>query len=565
MADVGHRRERASMIRHAGTLAGEPVLDPDEIRELLHCLASERRVATLRTARECRDVRLTGLDADGLLRFSGIEGRVEPSASVEVGSDSMLFRWSLGRLVGDAAPTPGRLFKSARRHERRAPAPAGTTVHLALPSQNGEPRSRRVLDVAHGGISFLALAGDTFAPGRTIPEVTLVFTDGRQLRASAQVRSSQGRRVGLQIWPRGTSDRRVMSRVMDDLLYPNTCGVGVDPWHIYEESGYLNLSGKTPEDFDWLRQTYSRARRTLETTPSIGRVGYWPRHGRAEATVSHLRVYSSAWMICHVSRCAGTSDAEEGRRGLREIYQRLYEQARRQSGTRWWLTYVQDAAPTWSRRVHLDVPAAFVSPREAAVVPFRALEYDVGQGAHLSPSGDHFHVTEAGPLLGRQVMEELVGRRPAPYLKALDLVPERWDLRESAGMWRARGLERERAVLVAFQDDAPVATAVLEVCEPGAHLYGLLDCVRILELGQGGYRARTQLLAAADRWFAARGRRRFVYLAEEPDLLGQRVTSGRDLGGAKLTVLHVDRTAEVLQRVCNLAAARRSPGRAAAG
>src|SRR5690606_8206527 len=108
---------------------------------------------------------------------------------------------------------------------------------------------------------------------------------------------------------------------------------------------------------------------------------------------------------------------------------------------------------------------------------------------------------------------------PAQYLQALDLCEARINLAAARARWGAAGLERDRQIFVAYQGRERMAAAVVESASEGAHLYGLLDCLRLYPLrsgGEGGFRA---LLNAAHAWFAARGRQQFTYLEEYPDTL----------------------------------------------
>src|SRR5690606_6953155 len=124
------------------------------------------------------------------------------------------------------------------------------------------------------------------------------------------------------------------------------------------------------------------------------------------------------------------------RAGIRDMYVRIYESAQADPETRWLLTYVQDAAPRWSREIQVVVSQRFVHTGEGCIVPFRALETDVATPQVKSLRSEH-RVALADPVTARAAMRDLYRVRPAQYLDALDLTEGRCDLAGNAARWHA--------------------------------------------------------------------------------------------------------------------------------
>ena len=287
-------------------------------------------------------------------------------------------------------------------------------------------------------------------------------------------------------------------------------------------------------------------------------VAYWPAAGPVQATISHFKAYQSTWLVCQLSKRKGADMAVDSRSGIRDMYLRIYETAQADPETRWLLSYVQDLAPGWSRSVHVGIPERYARVGDGCLVPFRALEADV---APITPRAEpsRVRVSTADPVLARAAVRDLHRIRPAQYLDALDLAEGRLDLAAISAQWREAGLQRRREMFVAHVDGVRSALAVAEVAEPGVHLYGLMDCLRMYPLRSGGELCFGALLAEAKQWFARQNRDRFAYLEEFPVDARELGTPFRDLGSATLTLLSVDRIPELLRRVSDLASRRPLP------
>jgi hypothetical protein len=451
-----------------------------------------------------------------------------------------------------------------RRHGRRVAAPPTLRIAFQHPLLPALSFDARVLDLSSRGLYFRTQQLDHLLyPGLSVPQLSLFgegVARGNYRGHIRSVRFEDGDRsavIGLSLEPAGEEDAVRLRVLVDPVLYPSTLGSAQDVWNVFETSGYLNLSGKAPADFDRLRANFSRVALAIERAPNVGALAHWPAQGKIQATLSHLKMYQHSWLLCQVSKLKGEGADASGRHGLRDMYLRIYESAHADADTRFLLVYVQDEAPRWSRELHVELPRRYVQKGEACLVPFRALEVNV-QARGVAEVREDMRVEVAQGAAAADVARDLAKLRPAQYLQALDLCEARMDLAAARARWSAAGLERERQVFVAYEDGERLGAAVLETAAEGAHLYGLLDCLRMYPLRTGGERSFRALLSAAHAWFAARGRQQFTYLEEYPNTLPLAELGFRDLGGATFSILAVERTPELLQRAAELASRRRS-------
>jgi hypothetical protein len=465
-----------------------------------------------------------------------------------------------GELVPELDETQGQM--ASRRRHRRGLAPPGVT--LAIDGAGpGYPGSRHaVRDLSAGSLSFwVSCPNVVFRP----PEVLSGRLIGRygEVRVKLVVRSCRrpsdaaaATVVGATFAPVWQHDVPTVRRFVDGALYPTTRAASANVWESYQASGYLELSGKSPADFEHLRAGYTQFVQKVAHHRDVAVALSWPAAERPRATLSHYKPYSRTWLLCHVAKRRDVP-AEEGRAGLRDLYLRAFETAQADADARWLLTYVQDAAPSWSHKVHVDVPQRFVKTGQGCLIPFRALEMKV-RVSRSSSAASPIVVRPAKDDEAARAVRALCAVRPAPYLDALDLTQDRLDLAPVRARWRAAGLDRERQLLIAWDGETASALAVLETAGPDAHIFGLLDSLRMYPLQPAGLRTFDSLLQAAHVWFAERGRRQFVYMREFADDLQFREHGFRDLGGALLTLLAVERVRASMQRVWELTSPQRA-------
>ncbi|MBV1860272.1 MAG: hypothetical protein KUG77_17795, partial [Nannocystaceae bacterium] len=317
-------------------------------------------------------------------------------------------------------------------------------------------------------------------------------------------------------------------------------------WSIYDESGYFQLSGKNSADFAKLRGPFVRANSKLSHAASVG------THivsGDTDVTMHQLQQWPGAWLLYHVSRRRQPLGVGEvGARALYEAYRHAYEYVC-ERGAQWLVTYVQKSA-TWSRKVHVDVPAEFVSSGQASVTEFSA--YEVPTDLHV-PVSDQVQVRQARDSDQAKATAAFTQEFSEPYIRALGLDT----LTQSAdrdGHWRAGGLDRQRVVMIAEVEGEASAVSVLDATEEGLHLFRLTDSCRTYSLGGPLHPAAfAALLAHACQWFARNGRSHFVHFAREDeahlrdiDRPEARIVS---LGAAWMTVLDASCGPDLVERI----------------
>ena len=540
----------------------EAIDQPDEIEEMLQRFVRAEAVGSVRYAEKLGGVRLLSVDrASGRLRWQCEQGASLAGRVVEFRSMNVVYLVAVGRLSAElCGEVPDTIFRVVRRRHRRAEARGRLFVRFDRASRFGALGLRTVKDISMSGLSLQASRLDKLAGVEgTCEQVTLV-SETESARVDVRVRNARlnpesGRwTIGMSLSAASEDEWPVARRMIERTLYPTTDDSESDTWSVHEKSGYLELSGKNAAEFAHIREDHLRSLRKIAAAPEVGHVLHWPREGTPQATMSLFKLYQSTWFMCQLSKRRELS-REQSKESLRDLYVRGLERQYTDPEGRWLLIYVQDAAPKFSSYVHIELTKRFTRTGEGCLLPMHAFDVPVDARAHESRELGYM-VRPAEGHAALWAMRALCLVRPAQYLDAMDLNERRWDLAESGGRWHAAGMERERQLLIAYQGNTSVALAVVELAEPGVHLYGLLDSLRMFPLRPGGERAFPALLAGARSWFAERGRAQFVYYREFEDGLSPAGERFRDLGGATLTLLALDRVPEILERMTDFTAVR---------
>jgi hypothetical protein len=231
-----------------------------------------------------------------------------------------------------------------------------------------------------------------------------------------------------------------------------------------------------------------------------------------------------------VARRRDEEGGASAREMLRQVNLHAFEQLQRDPGFEWTLVYVQEGGARWSHLAYQTFTESMLSTGLTCLIRFRAME-----STRTFPT-DHsgFRAGEATAEEQAYFFSALSRLRPPPYLEALDLVPERFDLQSIRNRWGRAGFSRQRALLVARDGAQAVAAAVLESAQDALHLFGLLDCVRLFPLTPGGEAAYPVLLGAARSWYLARNKSSFVCFYEAESLDAAQQSGLHDLGAANL-------------------------------
>lgn len=567
---------RSGMVEPPATSAAisEKITDPQRIEAILRSLWANEATVLLRVDQGVvRRASLAQVTRDTDFPVVVVVGGMEPVVpfAVDVMGYNSVFRFPVTHLrpVGPglvAIPLPPALEQRRSRWARRVAAPDGARIRFQHPLWPEVTVERPLRDVSSLGLSFEADSGaDLLCPGLQVGAAEIIGLDERPFVVPAEVRlvfeGGDDEACGVRITLPADDESLRWSERIGRLLNPRTqmgAAWSEDSWDLYEQSGYFHLSGKSAPHFALLKPSFATVSRKLDAAPWVGAQVVWPSERGIECSISLLRAYSGSIFGFQVAR--RPDDAPDGTAGLtvlRETHLRTYEHMLRYPQVDWLIGFVQTAA-RWSRLVHHDVPERYIRSGKAAITGFRALEIDPTLAL---PRGAR------GPAIVRATDQDLdrlatlvALTRPAPYCESLDLVRDRLDLSAVRTLWSAAGLRREREVFVARGGGAPLAAGVFESADPGLHLFGLFDSVRLYPLAVGGERAYPALAREAVRWYRERERRQFVVLLEgEPSDLG---LPFRDLGGAWLTVMSAELVPNMLEFIHEITAPRKpEPGR----
>ena len=537
---------------------------PERIREVVRGLVGNSSEGFVRHGRSrVGRVRAVALDHDPEgVRWDLGGFRVNPPFVLELMGYNSVFQVPVteatvcDRLL--STPLPAMIMRLRHRWFRRASVPVGWTVSFQHPPRPSVVRCV-LRDVSYSGLSFWAEPhADRVYPGLSLDEFEVAADNGTPLRLRGEVRFvTHGARLqpalcGMRIHPQGATEEARWHDLVTQCLHPTTRSHhrwSEACWELYEKCGYFRLSDKTPAFFAPLKQAYLRTSQQLSETPDIGCHAVWPVSAKdLQAAGSVLKVYHGSWFGFQMAKIPGnTPDGVPAGRVLRDMHQRAYETAQLDPDLRWLIAYCQDKE-IWSRLAHRDLPARYAPSERACVVRFRALEVPCAGPSQPLPEG--LEISPAKPAEIGGLLRFLARSRPRPYVEALDLVPERFDLASIKAIWGRAGLARERAVLIARRDQQPLAAAVVEAAEDGLHLFHLLDAVRLYPLAPGGEASFCCLLKEARSWYLRKGKEVFVCLLEGDTLLPTDLLEGlRDLGLADMSILSAELLPELLEHI----------------
>ncbi len=537
---------RAAALEASG-LETRRIQDPQRVLTLLSMLEGEEAPGLVRLAGDLADytgTRVGGLEldvADDLPLHWTVEGPLpEPPFVLDLGAYEFLYEVPVARARqlpagGLATPLPEEVVRRpiGQRWLRAASPDAPLEVRLdAL----GERPLRRASGMR---LAFGLEPGDAVQPGQRFS--VMLGGGPRAIAGSVEVESvwpspSQDERLcTARFTPRTEADQTRWELTRERLHHPHTRRAGTwaaSLWELYDKSGYFQLSGKTSAHFTPLRQAFALATRRLDTAPELGCQVAWPTRARVEAALSALMVYAGTAMIYQVARRRDEASPVAARQMLREVNLHAFEQLRRDPAFDWTLVYVQEGGARWSHLAYQTFTEAQLPTGLTCVLRFRAMEALRSAPVVLAPGG-----MEVGPPSAEEralFLAMLPKLRPAPYLEALDLVPERFDLAQVRRRWTRAGFARERTLFVAREHHRPLAMAVVESAQDALHLFGLLDGVRLFPLAVGAERAYSALLAAARGWYRERGKESFVVFFEGESFDAAFQPGLHDLGAANL-------------------------------
>lgn len=562
LAQMFLRFGRALQSQTAEPMGYREILDdPERIRVALRALVANKCDAFVRATGASRiSFSIIAFDEEtyDLVCSCPNAAELQPPFFIEVeGYNSMYWIPVLDvtRTEGEQRISFPRTIVRNRRRSGTRVVPKDLRLHFG--SVRGM-RERLIRDISRRGVSFWMASEDApIVEGMLLRRVELstgttsVFFDAR-VRSVFAVDDQMA--CGLSVDLRTVSDLLAWSRLIDSAAHPTTWGGprhGGDLWELFEASGYLNLSGRSSDDFEDRKRRFEAASAQLYSNPQIGCQIVFPGEGRLHATLSLLKTYTHSWLGFQMAKRPGRMLGEATRRQmLRDIHLHAYEYAMVDRDLRWFLGYVQEGT-RFSTLVHHDFAARHASSGATAVVPFRAMQISTGF-AQTFRRDNTIEVGRGSELDIICLSQHISKWAPQAYLESLDLVPERFSLDCLTAQWRLAGLSRERELFVARHGDRILAAAVVERATEGLHLYGLLESVRFYGVDADWKRAVNTLVGACADWYAARDINRFVVLRDGPDrdLLPGFV----DLGPATITIVPIQMLGDLLEHVYEVTA-----------
>lgn len=452
---------------------------------------------------------------------------------------------------------PNSLVRVRRRRHVRARAPRRLRVAFKHPLWDGIFVDAAAFDVSLEGISFHTDAvRDLLYPGLTIRDLELHWKGGVSMRCDAvvahvtQQRVAGQHRVGLRLSFSPASRSRWTS-ALEGVFHPRTRRGHSDPapfWNAYNASGYFSLSGKRAEDFAGMRAAFERTHAILARAPEIGAAFSTSSERRVEAVAHQITPWDGSYLyyqFCRLPEQRPLSVADDA--PLLELYAHAYGYVQERPDARFLVTYVQSVA-RFSRIAFHGIAQRYAAEGRASISRFRAVE--MLTRAPEQPSSDKFEIGPPTPNETGQLLHAILSTRASLVVQATGLTPGDLTQERTVSVFRAAGLERRRELLVARRNGRAYAGAVLDSVDDGLHLFGLLDAVRIFPMTVDGRLAFPALLDAVRAWYAAQGKARFTYFADDPEDPDAMAREGaEDLGLADMIIMPIELLPELLEHL----------------
>lgn len=543
----------------------EQIDHPERVTRICEALASRQARGVLRSQDGQAVAQVTAAFHEPLQDLFGwhLHGALPPGPfTLEAfGYSSVVhFQMDQARMEGGllVMPSPTSLVRFRHRWLRRTQASASCTLDFDHPLWPQVHVRRGLLDVSYEGLSFLTEPGeDLMYPGLRLPVIEVGLEGHLPVRLRAEVRNisstPNGRRCGVSVRPLDAEGARAWRALVEAQAHPSTKVDGDwndSTWKLFERSGYFRLPGKEPEKFTSLRDQFDRTQNKLQEAPLLGYRVVRPADEGVEATLSVLKPYAGSWMAHQLARHQPPGSRSTAREALRDIYLRGYEPTQVDPEVKWFFAYCE-ANVRWVRYTKFDFATWYAHTGQTCLVPFRLMEGEV-DAAWQAPADialDAPTAEERAAFFAR-----VAHTRPEAYREALDLVPERFDLRAMRTGWGEAGLSRERELVVARHQGHAVAFAVFESAQPGLNLFNVLDGVRLVPLEDDAspqvQDAFVALLGRAAEWYRARDRKVFVHYVEATCVEYAERVSLADLGDGKLWVMSARLLPEFLEHLC---------------
>lgn len=549
----------AAQLAHRSQQAREEITDVSRIRAIIKALSGVSSRGFVSGRREL-EVTIAALDDDGRVHWQGATGWGEGPFIVELTGYNSVYRLHLAELTEPGedqiiTPLPSRIERTRQRQYRRSEVDGGKLMaSFYHPLWPRLPQIiREVRDVSFGGLRVVtSLDDDLLFPGLALPFIELRDENGDRVVLKGEVRSvgvSGGEAVArISVTPHAAREENRWNRLVARLLYPTTQSNGEfaeSVWDMFRDSGYFNLSGKSPAQFDELRNSYMKIDQRGAATPTLFCNAVFPSGRGVEGTVCMMKVYRSTWMMHQLAKRRGDGDPANSKQILRDLYTRAFEHTQTDQKFRWVIAYAV-ATVRWNQLSHFDFAKRHMETGKAMSLPFQLMEANVFDSGLSVPEGAEVGLATADEV--ELLLEHLRSTRPSCYVDALDLIHDA-TLSGVSRDWLRAGLSRKRSIFVARRDGVVVAASIVECSETGANLFRLTDCLRLVVLVSGGDAALAALIDGARRWFQEHGKETFVYFREDEDPGPMQVSKLRDLGEGRFWVIAADLLPEFLEHL----------------
>lgn len=572
------RSHRHAISSQPITASSEVITDPEAIFRHMRALMCHQATGLATGAGNVPwPVGAAGLQMDETLplRWRLRAPPMVPPFELAIGGYNSVFSWNVrhAETIKGALATamPETLLRTRHRWRRRVAAPQGLSVAFQHPLWPELELCRTLRDVATQGLGFWTFPDDDLLyPGLYLPHVDLIYQgelvcsgEGllRHISELPPVMHSAGGDdtiAGVVFRPHGAGDDARWLNLVNRLLNPNTRSGATwseFSWDVYADSGYFNLSGKTPGHFATLRDSFASVSRSIDASPWIGCQAVWPSPEGIEATFTFIKAYQGSWFGFQLARKPGSAALRApSRQVLRELYLRVFEHMQHDKEMEWVAGYLE-ATVSWNQIAQFAYARHHAASGRACLLPMVLMECEISE---LDDGPDPTHHIEPGDAEDVDALLRHVAQtRPPAYAAALDLTPPRFEMGDLAGAWGSVGFLRERATLVARDPQGVVAMAVLETGQTGVSLFNLLDSLRMFALRPGGESAFGDLLAAARRWFIERQKDTFVVFCEGWERELGHALGLKDLGDGQLWIIARELLPDFLERIHSLLAPKR--------
>ncbi len=356
---------------------------------------------------------------------------------------------------------PQYVVRIRRRRQMRVRAPQGITLTLEFA---GQVLTTDLLDVSAMGVRLSYDCGlKSPFPGLTFPTAA-IRRDGQEVWNGVLQVTFAGRREGIGACLSVASPHTTNTwhELMDDLMHPrnrtgSTCARVA--WDTFRQSGYFNLSGKTPPDFESMRVEFEEVNRKLDESRSLGGLIHNNYYSGISASVSAAKYFSRSWLVHQLAKSDPTRDVTNALRALQDVYLQAYEICTRDASNRWTVIYTEGHV-SWHVRSHLAFAAKHADT--VFVYPIQLLELSTHAPTSRIDATSDFGIDIADSGECEHLLETLARRKTLAYREALDLTPDSLDIAAIGSAYAAIGIGRERRIFVARQAGKSIAWLIAE-------------------------------------------------------------------------------------------------------